>query len=42
MYKKAYIGKKIGPNEFQIHLWEEDNIHQIISYKNKAYQECQP
>ena len=44
MYKKAYIGKRIKDrkNEFEIHLWEEDNVHQIIHYKNKAYQECKP
>ena len=40
MYKKAYIGKKLGPNEFQIHLWEEDDVHQTINYKNVAYQQC--
>ena len=44
MYKKAYIGKRIKDrkNEFEIHLWEEDNTHQIIHYKNKVYQECKP
>ncbi len=40
MYKKCYLGKKIDSNYFEMHLWEEDGEHQIIPYKNIAYQEC--
>ena len=40
MYKKCYLGKKIDSNYFEMHLWEEDGGHQIVPYKNVAYQEC--
>ncbi len=39
-YKKCYLGKKLGSNYFEIHLWESDGEHQIIPYNNVAYQEC--
>jgi DNA polymerase elongation subunit (family B) len=39
-YKKCYEGKKLGNNHYEMHLWEDDNVHQIIEYKNVAYQEC--
>jgi len=40
MHKKCYLGKKIDANYFEMHLWEEDGEHQIVSYKNIVYQEC--
>ena len=40
MYKKCYEGKKLGPNHFEMHLWEDDGVHQIVEYKNVAYEEC--
>ena len=40
MYKKCYQGKKLGDNYFEMHLWEEDGGHQIVPYRNVAYQEC--
>jgi len=39
-YKKCYLGKKLGSNYFEMHLWESDGEHQIIPYNNVAYQEC--
>ena len=39
-YKKCYLGKKLGNNYFEMHLWESDGEHQIIPYNNVAYQEC--
>ena len=39
-YKKCYLGKKLGSNYFEMHLWESDGEHQIIPYNNIAYQEC--
>ena len=42
MYKKAYIGKRLGHNEYKIFLWEENDERQIIHYENVAYQQCQP
>ena len=42
MYKKAYIGKRLGHNEYKIFLWEEDDERQTVHYENVAYQQCQP
>ena len=42
MYKKAYVGKRLGNNEYKIFLWEEDDNLQTIHYENTAYQECNP
>ena len=39
-YKKCYQGKKLGPNHYEMHLWEDDGQHQIVGYKDKAYVEC--
>jgi len=39
-YKKCYVGKKLGTNYHEIHLWETEGDHQIIHYNNIAYQEC--
>ena len=39
-YKKCYPGKKLGPNHYEMHLWEDDGEHQVIAYKDKAYVEC--
>ncbi len=38
MYKKAYQGKKLGQNLYEMHLWESDGKHQVIPYLNEAYQ----
>ena len=42
MYKKCYVGKKLGENYYEMHLWESDGEHQIIPYNNIAYQEVEP
>ena len=42
MYKKCYVGKKLGENYYEMHLWESDGDHQIIPYNNIAYQEVEP
>ena len=39
-YKKCYQGKKLGPNHYEMHLWEDDGQHQVVGYKDKAYVEC--
>jgi len=39
-YKKCYQGKKLGPNHYEMHLWEDDGKHQVVGYKDKAYVEC--
>ena len=41
MYKKCYVGKKLGENYYEMHLWESDGEHQIIPYNNIAYQEVE-
>ena len=38
MYKKAYQGKKLGQNLYEMHLWESDGQHQVVPYLNEAYQ----
>ena len=38
MYKKAYQGKKLGQNLYEMHLWESDGKHQVVPYLNEAYQ----
>ena len=40
MYKKAELGFKLGPNQFEIILTESDGEKQILEYNNIAYQEC--
>ena len=40
MYKKCYQGEKLGPNHFEMHLWESDGKHQVAEYKNTAYVNC--
>ena len=40
MYKKAELGYKLGPNQFEIILTESDDEKQILEYNNIAYQEC--
>lgn len=42
MYKKCYVGKKLGENYYEMHLWESDGDHQVIPYNNIAYQEVEP
>ena len=42
MYKKAYVGKRLGNNEYKIFLWEEDDNLQTIHYENTVYQESNP
>ena len=42
MYKKCYVGKKLGENYYEMHLWESDGEHQVIPYNNIAYQEVEP
>jgi len=42
MYKKCYVGKKLGENYYEMHLWESDGNHQVIPYNNIAYQEVEP
>lgn len=38
MYKKAYQGKKLGQNLYEMHLWESDGKHQVVPYLNEVYQ----
>ena len=40
MYKKAELGYKLGPNQFEIILTESDGEKQTLEYNNIAYQEC--
>ena len=42
-YIKCFEGEKLGPNEFEIHLWEDEGdkvVKTTFPYKSTAYVEC--